>query len=170
MLLALSLTLGCVPDDVDDTAVDTAVDTADTADTEPQGPALVGDWLSEADDLSRLFAAAPFNYVSIDASFGTEGTYTVVGLDAEGTTYPFAGTFTVDESTDPAAIVQEQTEPYAATAQGIWSVVDDVLTFEVAQVSPDYGYTPATPETGFGSSAGPYLEEGDNVQTYQRID
>ncbi len=167
-MMLLTLLLGCVPDDVDDTH-DTH-DTGDTADTVISGPAIEGTWLSQGEDLSPLFAADPFNYVRIDATFGDDGAYTVVGQDAEGATYDFEGTYTVDEATDPATILQQQSVPYEATAEGIWAVDGQSLTFEAVQVSPDYGYAPATPEGGFGSTTGPYLTEGDNVQLYIRND
>jgi hypothetical protein len=35
-------------------------------------------------------------------------------------------------------------------------------------VSPDYGYDPPTPEGDFGSSSGPDLDPGANVQVYRR--
>lgn len=174
-MLIFALTLACVPDDVDLTgdSADTGdtLDTHDTAtDTDTAAASLVGDWVSTGADLSPLFAGDPFNYVSIQASFSADGSYTVVGQDEAGATYDFSGTFTVDESTDPGAIVQRQTVPYAATTEGIFAVTGEELVYEVVQTDPDYGYTPPTPTTGFGSTAGPGLTEGLNVQTYQRMD
>jgi len=173
-MIWLALTLACVPDDVDDTSTTDTADTAASIDTDPgtTGPAdaFVGRWVSEGADLSPLFGGDPFNYVLIEADFRDDGTYTVVGEDAAGASYDFAGSYLVDDGTSPGTIVQTQTVPYDAVAEGIWSVSGDTLTFEVVQTSPDYGYTAATPEGGFGSTAGPGLAAGDNVQTYQRTD
>ncbi len=172
-MLLLALTLACVPDDIDTT------DTADTADTgsdtdtetgtdDPAG--FPGTWLSEGGNLSPLFGGDPFNYDHIDAVFQADGTYEVVGVDTAGARYDFAGTYVLDESTTPGSIVQTQTVPYDAVAAGLWLVEGDTLTLEVVQTSPDYGYTAATPDSGFGSTAGPGLEAGDNIQTYVRVD
>jgi hypothetical protein len=78
------------------------------------------------------------------------------------------GTFVADEGTSPATIVLTQTSPYAATAEGIYQVDGDTLTYEVVQTQPDYGFLPPTPETGFGSTSGTGLNPGDNIQIYRR--
>ena len=51
---------------------------------------------------------------------------------------------------------------------GIYEVDGNTLTYEVVQVDPDYGFTPPTPESGFGSTGGPNMTEGINVQVYRR--
>ncbi len=168
-MLLLALTLACVPDDVDQTGTTDTAESGDTADTATSANGFVGTWLSEGEDLSPLFAGDPFHYTRIDAVFHRDGTYEVVGVDTQGASYDFAGTYLLDDSTTPGTITQTQTVPYDATAEGLWLVDDDLLTFEIVQTSPDYGYTPATPEGGFGSTAGPGLEDGDNVQTYVRV-
>lgn len=177
MILAL-LALACAPDDVtDDGADDTGADTADTGadtgddsgDTGSGGAdSIVGEWLSEGEDISELFAGAPFSYVSIVATFGGDGSYTVVATNDEGQVGTLTGTYTVDTSTEPGAITLEQATPYAATAVGIWDVEGDTLTYEVVQTVPDYGYVPPTPETGFGTTSGPNIDPGVNVQVYVR--
>jgi len=153
--------LACLPEDIvqDDTA--TIINTSVEA-SEP----LYGEWLSTGEDLSPLFAAPPFEYLSIDASFSDEG-YVVVGNTADEA-YTFSGTFEIDASTSPASIVLTQSQPSNAVARGIYLVEDEVLTYEVVQVEPDYGFAAPTPEGGFGSTTGPNLGEGDNVQVYRR--
>ncbi len=174
-MLLVALTLACVPDDVDQTGTpDTSdLDTADTGtdtDESPTGDlSLVGEWRSEGDGLSVLFAGAPFYYDHIDATFRDDSTYEVVAVDQDGVSYDFSGTYLVVEDTSPATIVQSQTVPSSVTAEGIWEVAGDTLTFEVVQTSPDYGFTAPTPEAGFGSTGGNGLEPGVNVQTYVRL-
>jgi hypothetical protein len=74
----------------------------------------------------------------------------------------------VDASTSPGSITLTQASPYAATAVGIYQVDGDTLTYEVVQTLPDYGFTPPTSETGFGSTSGPGLDADVNIQIYQR--
>ena len=168
MILALTL-FACAPDDVTDASKDDTGDTAADTDSGETGPGdITGDWVSQGDDISDLFAAAPFSYTRIDASFAADGSYLVTAVNGEGNSSDLTGTYTVDTTTNPAGIVLTQATPYAATAQGIWQVVDEVLTYEVVQTTPDYGYTPPTPESGFGTTAGPNIEPGVNVQTYRR--
>lgn len=160
---------GCAPDDWDGTdyVPDTTVDTTETGDS-GSGEGFVGTWRSEGADLSELFASDPFNYASVDASFRSNGGYTVDATDADGAEYALVGTYTTDESTDPATIALLQSEPYEAIASGIYSVAGDTLTYEIVQTSPDYGFVPPTPGGGFGSTSGPNMDAGVNVQTYRR--
>lgn len=152
--MILLFALACAPDDVgsDDTAAGTG--------------SLVGDWVSEGDDISPLFAVDPFNFVTINASFLADASYTVEVVDVDGQTGTLTGTFVTDTSTSPATIVLTQATPYAATASGIWEIAQGELTYEVAQTSGGTGLVPATPETGFGSTSGAGLEAGVNVQIY----
>lgn len=176
--LALALLLAstaCMPDDYDGTGWPPAADTDVVADTDAtdtdvpsDAPAIVGTWLSEGADLSDLFAGEPFNYVEVQAVFRANGRSEVHATDTDGATYDITGTYTVDAATDPATITVQQTSPYEATAEGIWSVAGDTLTYEVVQTVPDYGFAPPTPSSGFGTTSGPNLEPGTNVQTYRR--
>ncbi len=163
----------CLPDDVDgegsyssdaDTDTDTDADTDTDTDTETEA-GLVGAWLSTGGDLSELLA--PY-YTRITADFAADQNYVVVATDTSGGTTEFVGTYTTDVGTDPGTIELVQTSPSNATSQGIFAVEGDVLTYEVVIVTPSYGYTPPTPAAGFGSSSGPQLEAGVNVQTYRR--
>lgn len=183
-LLTLTLLVACRPDDVDDTGSpsdggatdggtadggggDGGGDGGGTADA-CAASALLGDWLSQGDDVSPLFQSATFDYASIAASFTADCAYTVLATTGAGDQYTLTGTWSADEGTTPASIVQQQSSPYAATAEGIFQVDGDTLTFEVVQTTPDYGFTAPTPSTGFGSTAGQGLSPGDNTQTYQR--
>lgn len=171
MILALALFAACAPDDVTDDTTDTAdtVDSGTDTDTGTDGDpgVITGEWVSQGDDISDLFAAAPFNYTRIDASFAADGSYLVTSVNADGASTDLTGTYVVDTSTNPGTIVLTQATPYAATAEGIWQVVDGVLTYEVVQTVPDYGYTPPTPSSGFGTTGGPNIEPGVNVQIYR---
>jgi len=146
-------------------------DTTYVVDTNDTGPALdplVGTWVSEGSDLSDLFSGFPFEYQSIEASFRADGTVVTEIVDKDGASYITSGTYTIDASTTPASINLQQVEPYQAVLVGIYQVSGAELTYEVVQVQPDYGYIPPTPESGFGSTAGPSLSPGINVQTYER--
>lgn len=168
--MILALFMACIPDDVaDDTGKESQVDSSrnDDSSQEDRDPGdLMGDWLSEGDNISPLLEAGGF--VRIFASFKANGTYITDATDSGGTTYNLAGTYTVDTATFPGTIVALQTTPTSVTAEGIWMVEGDILTYEVAQTSPNKGFTPPTPEGGFGSTTGPNVEPGINVQTYVR--
>lgn len=149
----------------------TADSTGDSEDSEASAPAITGDWLSEGANISPLFQSSFFSYVSIQASFGEDGTYAVTATDADGATTDLTGTYVVDESTTPATITLSQTTPSAVTAEGIYQVEAEVMTYEVVQTDPNpYGFVAPTPSTGFGSTSGPGLSPGDNVQTYVRVE
>ena len=162
------LLLACRPDDV--TGADTsAAPTADTAADDTGSAAAVaieGDWVSTGGDLSPLLSS--LTITTVTATFAADGSYAVEALYSGGS-LPFAGTYSVDTSTEPAAITLSQTEPYATTAQGIWSVSGEVLTYEVVDLSNTDGYTAPTAAEGFGSTGSPGSQEADfNVQTYRR--
>jgi hypothetical protein len=156
------LAVGCVVDDVD------GKESGDTGDTQADpGEAIEGSWVSEGEDLAPLFTL--FYYTRIDATFSADGTYSVTALDTNGATYDFSGTYSVATATDPHTITLEQAAPSVATAEGIWSVDDSgVMTYEVVQVAPDIGFVPPSSDAGFGSTTGPGLAAGDNVQVFRR--
>ncbi len=135
--------------------------------TIPVANGLEGVWISQGADLSDLLAAEPFNYVRVDAIFRPSGDYEVTGEDADGTLYPLLGTWTATEGT-PGTITLDQDDPYVAVAEGLWQIDGNALTYEVVQITPSYGFQPPTPGSGFGSSTGPGLSPGANVQTYRR--
>ncbi|NOY27957.1 MAG: hypothetical protein GXP62_18995 [Oligoflexia bacterium] len=195
---ALALGTACRPDDVGPRAggqADTATDTGSNTGTNTAqdagatdagasdggttgdagssaGPcanrALLGTWLSQGDDISPLFQSLSFDYQSVQAVMTADCAYLVSATTNSGDQYEISGTWTADESTTPGSIVQTQAQPYAATAEGIWQVNADTLTFEVVQTDPDYGFVAPTSAAGFGSTSGQGLSAGDNIQTYQR--
>lgn len=152
--------LACQPDDYVPGGDDTGVPVANDS--------LEGSWRSEGEDVSELLAGAPFHYARIDVDFLSAGTYTVLVTDADGQSGTFTGAWTADSSTQPGTIVLDQATPSAAVAEGIWAIEADVLTYEVVQTQPDYGFVPPTPETGFGSTSGEGIDPGVNVQVYRR--
>lgn len=175
-MTVLSLLLACAADDYETgaTPTDTAtlIDPATTGST-PTGDEdkpLVGTWLSEGENVAALLAGDPFNIVSVTATFGGDGSYTVVSVDDGGQSGTLTGTYGADESTDPATIVLSQATPYTATAEGIYAISGATLTYEVVQTQPDYGYAPPTPESGFGTTSGNGIEAGINVQTFVWVD
>jgi hypothetical protein len=173
--MSLFLLMACLPDDPPGSDMRPVLSDSDTGawvDTGPEDTAaeqgLVGKWLSEGSDISELFAGAPFEYTSITARFKDDDSYKVVGSTAGGDSYTFSGTYVIDSSTSPGSITLSQTQPSTSTAEGIFLVEGDTLTYEIVQVDPDYGYSPPTPEGGFGSTSGPNMTEGINVQIYRR--
>ena len=172
-LVPLLLLTACFPDDWDGqpyvpatTPVTTSFDSNDTG---VQAPSLVGTWVSEGRDISDLFTGVPFFYVAIEVDFRADGTVNTEITDQDGAVYVTRGTYVIDDSTRPATIELAQTEPYIATLRGIYEVAGNELTYEVVQITPDYGFVPPTPESGFGSTSGPNLIPGINVQTYVRL-
>jgi hypothetical protein len=179
--MILAFAFACAPDDVTDRRYDTAApgDTADAdtdsdtdadtdSDTDADVQRIAGDWLSTGENVSVLFANDPFDFVRITAHFGTDASYEVQVTDDQGQQGTLTGTYTTDTSTLPGTITLQQATPTTATASGIWQVSGDQLTYEVVQTSPDYGYVPPTPATGFGTTSGPDIEAGVNVQVYVR--
>lgn len=180
-LLGASLA-GCFPDDwnglpyqpgvVTPGGGTTIVDTdggggTDTGDPTVPTAGIVGVWVSEGSRLSDLFAGDPFDYVMVEAHFKADASYVVTSEDAGGTSYVLTGTYVAEEGT-PGTIALSQVQPYVAEASGIWQVDGDELRYEVVQTLPDYGFAPPTPEAGFGSTAGPGMTPGVNVQVYLR--
>jgi hypothetical protein len=173
LLLALGACTGDPYKDdspTDDSAATDDTNTTDDSEDVGLDSTLVGAWLSEGENLSPLFAGRFFKYVSVSADFNADATYTVQAVDEAGATYDFTGTFAIDETTSPASIVLTQATPSEVIAEGIYTVDEaDLLTYEVVQTTPNpNGFVAPTPETGFGSSSGPGLNPGDNVQKYVR--
>lgn len=175
--MIFALFLACIPDDVKsgDSAADTAVDSSDNNDSGDSSETttdtntaqdIVGNWISEGENVSPLFQASGFSVIL--AGFEKDGSSTATVTDTKGKSYDFAGTYTIDTSTNPGTIEVVVLTPVQATSQGIWQVQGNKLTYEVAQISPDKGFVPPTPEKGFGSTTGPNVEAGVNVQIYVR--
>lgn len=180
--MLFAILLACVPDDVpggkdSDTSTtddssgnnqqdDSGNNNPDDSDNNQTEQSITGSWRSEGDNVAPLLQASGVAWV--DATFKSDGTYTTQVGDTAGKTYDLAGTYSVDTSTLPGTIIANQTSPFAATAEGIWQVDGSTLTYEVAQTSPDKGFTPPTPEEGFGSTKGTNVQEGVNIQIYVR--
>jgi hypothetical protein len=163
------LLLACVPDDVPEESGlkgdDSSVETDDS--NPPAEQSIVGDWRSEGENVADLLVAAGLTWV--EAHFETNSTYSIQFEMTDGKTYDLAGNYTVDTSTLPGSIVVNQTSPAAVTAEGIWQVDGNILSYEVAQTSGSSSFIPPTPEGGFGSTSGPNVEPGVNIQLYVRM-
>lgn len=161
--------VGCLVDDWNGQPYAPTATTPSTDDTAaaPGATALADAWRSEGGDLSDLFSGEPFRYVAVEAVFRADGGYVVTSTDQDGATYVLTGTYAATDGA-PGAVSLSQVEPYEAEAEGIWQVDGDTLTYEVVQTVPDYGFVPPTPAGGFGSTAGPGLSPGVNVQIYRR--
>lgn len=132
-------------------------------------------------DLGAIFGAHPWQAAGADLSAYASaegqqsvqvvldaGSYSMTVANGDGSTVESSGTFELDTATTPWGITMTQSTPEAATLQGIIEVHTTMLQLEIAQVSPDLGLTPPTPDDGFGSTAGPGYNEGDNVLTFRR--
>lgn len=178
VLIGLSSLAGCVPDDVKETGstgttgsteeadadTDADTDTDSDTDTDADADAIVGEWLCEGGDLPPFFVEN--NITRVTANFASDGTYAVTTV-YNGTPYNVTGTYSVDVSTAPHTVVVQQDSP-VITSEGIWEVTGSTMRYEIVQTSPDQGFVPPTPETGFGSSQGGGVAEGDLIQTYQK--
>lgn len=135
---------------------------------------IVGSWLSKGADVAPLLAAAPFDDVSITASFKDDGSYTVESVDTSNKTIMYTGTY-VAKSTSVAGIYDitcTQTAPSSAIAEGIYEV-DNTQTpprmkYEVVQTQPTNGLTPPTATAGFGSTIYNGKPLTTLVQSYSR--
>jgi hypothetical protein len=129
--------------------------------------ALIGSWLSAGADVAPLLAAAPFNNVQITATFNTDKTYAVLGIDKDNKMLPYNGTYELTESDVPGIfnIVCHQVMPQTATAEGMLQIDTTVMParmqYEVVQTQPTNGLTPPTADGGFGST----LYNGKQIST-----
>ena len=175
------LAAACTPDDEKaDTSAEADADTDADADADADSDAdsdadtdadatIVGQWVSEGEDISPIFQSSFFDYVRIDADFREDGSYLVVAATGGGDVYELTGSYTADTSTTPAGLVLLQAQPYEATAEGIYQISGEVMQYEVIQTDPNpNGFVAPTPTTGFGTSSGPGLAAGANTQVYRR--
>src|SRR6476620_10992799 len=116
--------------------------------------ALIGTWLSAGADVAPLLAGAPFNNVQITATFNTDQTYSVLGIDKDNKMLPYNGTYTLTESTVPGifSITCNQVLPQSTTAQGMLQIDTTAkparMQYEVVQTQTPTGLTEPTPEAG----------------------
>ncbi len=123
----------------------------DDADLDP----IVGNWLSEGDNVAPGLAGAPFNTARINAEFEENGSYLVVSTDTEGAEVTFTGTYEAGEpnSAGIRSITLNQSTPAALTSRGIFRVVDNQMEYEVIQTDPPLeGVLPPNVDDGFGST------------------
>lgn len=173
---------GTDPDasDGDDTGSD-PTDDADMPDAPPEdapsnnggtGATLVGDWISQGDDVAPILRQGGFEVEALTVTFGRDRTYVGELRLGSGDVVPYGGTFRLDDSTDPWSIVLTQTAPQGLTSTGIVALERDggetVMRFEVVQTDPPTpGFQPPTPQGGFGSTRG-VDDPADNIQVYRR--
>lgn len=133
---------------------------------------IIGEWYSSGDNVAALLVTY-FQVDSIYAKFNTDNTYLVeqfnIGNETTTPDLEFTGSFTIEKSDvdEIWTIVLSQELPFAAEASGIFEIRDEVLWYEVVQVTGTQNIPP-TPADGFGSSNGGTL--GDtNIQKFIRI-
>lgn len=116
---------------------------------------IVGSWVSEGQGNVAQGLIDLLDIARIDATFRDNMTYEVDAVDSAGTVYRFSGTYEVTEHTGMTirSIRLSQNVPVAIVSEGIYEVVGDRMTYEVIQVQPPLeGFTPPTPQEGFGST------------------
>ena len=154
----------------------TAFGTAACDEEDPTGPQtateqLTGTWISEGQDLAPGFA--PFAVDSIIATFNDDQTYRVEQY-AGGSAQPviLTGTYvTGDEDVGEInSITLTQATPSQLTAQGIYQVTGNAMTYEVIQVQPDIGAVAATVAGGFGSTEVGGVTTDVWIQQYDRVE
>ncbi len=141
----------------------------------PAANPIVGNWKSVGADIAFLLRFPPVNSDSIWASFSANNTYEVKSFDTAGTALVFSGTWTATKSNvgNIYTITLNQSSPSAVTSEGIFEVYTaspDSMYYEVLQTNPTLtGFTGPTPATGFGTTAGPGLQPGWNLQKFRKL-
>lgn len=135
---------------------------------------VVGTWLSTGANIAKGFTQAPFNVKSITGVFKADSTYSVTAVDMSGKMTVTSGTWTSMPSSVAGIfnLLQNQTQPSAATAKGIYQIdatqSPPLLTLEGIQTSPSLGASPPTAEQGFGSTTVNGQKTSDWIQKYVR--
>lgn len=157
-------------------AVQSCKDDTTTPTPEPEPPVnpLVGNWRSQSADVAPLLRVF-FNIDSIGATFRTNNTYSVAARDTGGTVINYAGTYSVTASSvaNIFNITLNQSQPTEVTSQGIyrvWAASPDSMYYEVIQTTPSLPgtWTAPTAAAGFGSTTGPNLPAGWNLQKFRK--
>lgn len=148
------LAMGCSSDDNGNTNVD----------PDPTYDVIVGKW--------RAPVPAPIltSFVdSIHVEFKNNQTYLVKSFKDGGIT-ELAGTYVASAGVGNIRNISlDQATPTTLTTSGIYRVVGNELTYEVAQSQPaQAGVTPPTAEAGFGSTSGGAFGVL-NVQNYVKM-
>jgi hypothetical protein len=130
---------------------------------------LVGEWLSEGDNVAPLLVNV-LNLVSVQALF-EDITFEVNSTNTDGAMGQQTGTYSIElcpGSDTKYSIVLEQTTPSAATAEGIFEIdgclEPAVMRYEVIQTQPDLGSAAPTCDDDFGT--GDF--GADNIQIFVR--
>jgi hypothetical protein len=153
----MATTEGPIGTDTGESGVDTSAGEDTTAGSTGDCPevAIVGEWLSEGDNVAPLLVDV-LGLVSVQASF-EEITYEVNSTDGDGTMVQQVGTWSstlCPGSTTKHRIVLDQTAPSALTAEGIYEIdgcMDPALMrYEVIQTMPDLGAVAPTCDDDFG--------------------
>jgi hypothetical protein len=135
---------------------------------------LVGSWLSAGSDVAPLLAGAPFKWTKITADFKADQSYVVTGLDADGKTTVFTGTY-MDAPTEVPqiwSIAVTQSAPASTLADGIYQIDASAkparMRYEVVQTQPTNGLQPPTPQAGFGSTVYNGMKISSLIQNFVR--
>lgn len=135
---------------------------------------IIGNWLSQGNDVAPLLASKPFYYTKITATFNTDGTYTVDGIDTSNKDTTFTGTWSAEQSSVPGIwnITVTQTQPASTLAVGIYQIdtgsAPAHMTYEVVQTQPTNGLAPPTADKGFGSTVFNGMQIATLIQKFDR--
>lgn len=147
-------------------AVGCSSDDNDAPEPEPENyDVIVGNWRAP---VPAVILASFVD--SLHVEFKNNQTY-LVKVFKDGASSDLSGTYVTSEGVGLIRnIVLEQAAPTTLTSQGIYRVVGNELTYEVAQTQPaQSGVTPPTAAAGFGSTSDGAFQDW-NVQTYYKMD
>lgn len=127
---------------------------------------IVGTWVSEGQNVALGLRIAPFKVKRIVATFNENKSYTVVQTDSNDVNTTFTGVYvnTASDFLDTLStnatkgakiysITANQATPSTVTAQGIYAISANNMTYEVIQVTPPLaGVSAPTPSGRFGST------------------
>lgn len=134
---------------------------------------IVGFWTAQGGDIAPTLADT-VNQMTL--RFRTDSTYTMVQTTALGLSSTYSGTYSVQKlqgANDIYPFTLKQTSPVATTFKGIFEINEVIepeeLTLEYVQTLPNAGYTPPTPDYGFGSTNDGNLGT-TNISRFQRVE
>jgi hypothetical protein len=116
--------------------------------------AVVARWKSEGQTQVAPGLWDSLKVRKVEATFDVNGSYTISRTDSAGAVTTFTGTYSKGAPTTTRIFPDtlRQTSPTVATSIGIYRVVNDTLSLEVAQTTPSIGWTAPTTALGFGST------------------
>lgn len=116
---------------------------------------IIGNWLSEGDNVAKGLRVVS-KTKRVLAKFKTDFTYEIVITDSSDVQVTFEGTYSYKENpnTSILSIKLMQNVPSVLTNEGIFAInIQGILSMEYIQTSPPMpGFTPPTPNEGFGST------------------